>query len=197
MGFISIGLNKQNKREIAMSTISYVSLIFDIILCREEKSMFFGGEQGELSRRGQLFYKEDEQSMNFEADSDPRGADCSILVVNLNIDFDLSTKRAQNIWGYHPYTMWIQKRLPMPRYFSGSLLLLDESISIQDVERLEGSLAWKTYYDSAMGWLCVGDHEYHEGDVTVEFLTNTLATLNKQGELKALWLKPIFVVLTQ
>jgi hypothetical protein len=158
--------------------------------------MFFGVEHGDLSGHGQLFYKEDEWSIYFEADSNLEDADCSILVVNLNIDFDLSTKRAGAIWGYHPHSMWIQKKVLIPQYFSGSLLLLDELMEVQDVRRLEGSLEWKTYYDRETGWLCIGDYVHHKGDVIVEFLTNTLAALSKKGELKALWLKPIFVANT-
>jgi hypothetical protein len=159
--------------------------------------MFFDAKEDYLSHCGRLVYIRDDWSISFEADTDAGDAYCSILVVNLNVDFDLSTKRANNIWGYHPHTGWIPQKLYIPQHFPGSLFLLGDFMLFQDINRIEDSLKWKTYYDSEIGWLCVGDYIQHEGDIIVEFLTDTLAALNKKGELKALWLKPVFVVTAQ
>ena len=40
-------------------------------------------------------------------------------------------------------------------------------------------------------WFCVGDPDF-KGTINVNFIENAIATLNSQGEIKALWIKPVF-----
>ena len=47
------------------------------------------------------------------------------------------------------------------------------------------------FFDSSSGWFCVGDPDF-KGTINVNFIENAIATLNSQGEIKALWIKPVF-----
>ena len=47
------------------------------------------------------------------------------------------------------------------------------------------------FFDSSSGWFCVGDTDF-KGTINFNFIENAIATLNSQGEIKALWIKPVF-----
>jgi hypothetical protein len=155
----------------------------------KERDMLFRAEKGPLEHHGQVIYIKRDWSFDFV----PRqGCECSILIVNIELCFDAETRRASEIGGYHPDAKWIHKLLTPPHAFTGSLILLDDTIEDGDIVSLEGSFEWSTFYDPTSGWVCVGNEQTSAEDEAVEFAANTIVVLHQQ-QIKALWLRPVFV----
>ncbi len=154
--------------------------------------MLFVAEEGPILHHGQVVYVQKDQAFNFVPQ---QITDCSVLIGDVELGFMISpnkSKRASQVWGYcGSPARWIQQRLQVPVFFSGSLLLCNEMIDEGDIVRLEGSQAWNISYDQATSWVCIGDATFTQDDVAVEFATNCGVVLQKD-QLKALWLKPIF-----
>jgi hypothetical protein len=170
-----------------------LEVVQDCISCSTfvGENMLFEAEKGELLHHGQIVYVQDDYAFDFVPQ---QIANCIVLIDTIELDFIIyynDIKRASQIWGFHaPPTLWIKKELHVPAFFTGSLILLNETIEEGDIIRLEGSDTWNTYYDAQTGWVCIGADNQDEEDVTVEFATNLLAVLQKK-QLKAIWLKPL------
>ncbi len=153
--------------------------------------MLFEAEKGELLHHGQIVYVQDDYAFNFVPQ---QMTNCTVLLGTTELDFIIyanNIKCASQIWGFHaPPTLWIKKELHVPAFFTGSLILLDETIEEGDIIGLEGSETWNTYYDAQTGWVCMGTDDQNEEGVAVEFATNLLAVLDG-SQLKAIWLKPL------
>ncbi|HLG64539.1 MAG TPA: hypothetical protein VKY19_21555 [Ktedonosporobacter sp.] len=153
----------------------------------------FEAKKGKLSYHGQVVYRREEWSLDFLPN---QVSDFDVIIVDmLNIAFlvmDTSIAYACQICGYHPHTIWIKKELSLPTFFEGSLILHSDVVNEFDNVKLEGAERWKTYYDEALGWLCIGNERKDQEDRAVEFATGIIAVVNKQ-RLKSLWLKPIFI----
>ena len=153
--------------------------------------MLFEAEKGDLLHQGQVVYVQDDYAFNFVP---AQIADCTVLIGTLELNFIFyyrDVKRASQIWGFHaPPKRWIRKELHAPSFFTGSMILLHETIEEGDIFGLEGSEAWHTYYDAQTGWVCMGTDVQDKEDIAVEFATNVVAVLQK-NQLKALWLKPL------
>jgi hypothetical protein len=145
--------------------------------------------KGPLEYYGQVVYVKRDWSFDFVPH---QMCGCSILIADIELCFHSEIRRASEIGGYHPDATWIHKPLTPPHAFTGSLILLDDTIEDGDIVRLEGSFEWPTSYDPASGWVCVGDDQTSTEDEAVEFATNTMVVLRQQ-QLKALWLRPVFV----
>lgn len=154
--------------------------------------MLFAISQRDAPRAGRLVYVARDWAIDFETEGEEQGSrDGTILVRDLNIDFDLHTKEALTIWGYHPHTRWKRATLRVPYAFPGNLLL-EEKRGLLEIVRLPESEAWQSQYDAKTRWLCVGDPQLEDEDQAVEFLTNAIAVI-KRTDLKAIWLKPVLI----
>jgi hypothetical protein len=122
-----------------------------------------------------------------------RNTDISIFIKDLGIDIESIGMRALGVGGYHPDGgSWIRKELNPPRAEEGALILEADIEPGRGDFRLPESLEFKTYYDEKSGWVCIGNCEKSKDSQTVEFLKNCIAVL-EDGNLIALWLKPVFV----
>ena len=139
--------------------------------------------------KGELIYNKKTQ----ELDSKPQiRSDITLLLKYINLDFSSDTMEATQVWGYHNQLTWKYKKMNIPKYIQGKLILnipLEPGISI----RIKEADNWKTYYDENTGWLCVGNIKTQENEMNIEFFTNTVLTVNEIGEIKGLWLKPSFI----
>ncbi|MED4954715.1 hypothetical protein NYE69_12275 [Paenibacillus sp. FSL R5-0527] len=149
--------------------------------------MFIANLNG-IKKQGQLTYEKSEYSFDF---SPAKPADITVMISYLHLGIDSETMLAQQVWGYNPYTVWVQKELKVPSYSTGELYL-EETIQAGFSKSLDETEQWLTSYDESSGWICIGDNNVSLDDITVEFANNTLATLN-EGKIKAIWLKPLFV----
>jgi hypothetical protein len=127
-------------------------------------------------------------------ETEPHGiADITVEYAYLQLGFDSVTMNATNIWGYSPKKSWKRKRFRVPTRSRGKLHLLRKDLSSGVTVGDGNSDTWKNYYDAMSGWICLGDKDFATTiQNSVEFLPNTVATLNERGELVALWLKPRF-----
>lgn len=134
---------------------------------------------------GKLVYEKSEYSFNFEP---VKNTDINLMIGYLYLGVDSQTMLAKQVWGYNPYNAWIKKKLTVPIYFTGELSL-EEEIQVGISKRLVENGQWLTSYDLKSGWICIGDDSLTLDNISVEFATNIVATLNK-GRIKAIWLKP-------
>ena len=119
----------------------------------------------------------------------------SIMIQNINICFDIQTKCANDIWGYHNYNVWNNTTLTVPDFVRGKLILTLD-IKDDDVYRIERANKWKTFYDLQSGWICIGNlytgicKAYIDKDNgCIEFYPNVIAIICN-SELEAIWIKP-------
>lgn len=98
---------------------------------------------------------------------------------------------ANQIFGLAPYQSWKAIKLNIPKVtHKCALRLLD--VFDWGTKRLDNrDDEWEMFFDSSSGWFCVGDPDF-KGTINVNFIENAIATLNSQGEIKALWIKPVF-----
>ena len=154
--------------------------------------LLFEAIKGKVSYQGQIVYRRDEWSFDFLPN---QVSDFAVIVGMLNIAFIVvgtSIAYACQIWGYHPHTIWIEKKLSLPISFEGNLVLRSDVVNEFDNVTLEEAKRWKTYYDDAIGWVCIGDDSQDKEDLAVEFATGIIAVINKQ-HLKSIWLKPALI----
>ena len=98
---------------------------------------------------------------------------------------------ANQIFGLAPYQSWKAIKLNIPKVtHKCALRLLD--VFDWGTKRLDNrDDEWEMFFDSSSGWFCVGDPDF-KGTINVNFIENAIATLNSQGEIIALWIKPVF-----
>lgn len=149
--------------------------------------MIFKVKKSDKIVQGQLIYDKKEYSLDFKP---PQNTDCSIMIGYLYLGVDSESLLVRQIWGYNPYSSWVNKYLKTPYSFPGELVLGKE-IEAGTSRRLIEVGKWKTFYDSNTGWICIGNDSNLQDDINVEFATNTIVVLNRK-KIKAIWLKPIF-----
>lgn len=120
---------------------------------------------------GEVIYRRSENSFDF---SPLRNADITLMIGYLYLGIDSEIMLARHIWGYSPFAGWLEKKLIVPTYFAGELILSIE-MPIGISTKLGDSVCWKTYYDSEQGWVCIGDYNDSVTSIAVEFAENTIA----------------------
>jgi len=148
----------------------------------------FQAKPGELMYHGHPVYRREDWGFDFEPSQ--VGGDMGVLVRDVEVLFDSALRCASQVSGFCPHMSWIRKSLSIPASFTGSLLLLDETIDTPDIVRIDGSSDWNVSYDPGTGWVCIGFETEDQEDVAVEFATDTIVVLHPPY-LKAVWLKPI------
>jgi hypothetical protein len=129
---------------------------------------------------------------NHEFDSNPKiNSDITLLVGYINIGFDSETKKATQIWGFHHNFNWINKKLNQPLLSKGEIKL-DIDIAPGDSKRIKEATNWHTSYDSTNGWIKFGNDLDTSKAHNIEFFTNTVMSIDDNGKIVALWLKPEF-----
>jgi len=139
------------------------------------------------SSTGQVFYNPAEKG--FDTLPDVK-SDITLLIAYVNIGFDSDDMCSNQVFGLSPEYSWIRQKLLAPKDFSKCALKLNEDFDY-GTWRLDRGNEWKTYYDADSGWICIGTPQIKGQAININFLNNAIATLNMQGELQSLWMKPL------
>jgi hypothetical protein len=100
-----------------------------------------------------------------------------------------SDKTVRIISGLSPHNSWYYKKLNIPGYNKG-ILLVESKLKSGFATNLKETENWKSKFDPQSGWFCIGDDITSLTDSSVEFATNIIAVLDIDRHLKALWWKP-------
>lgn len=114
----------------------------------------------------------------------------SLLLAYIEIQFDGEDMCAKEISGLSPKGTWKKARLAKPENVLKGALKLEENFE-WGVYRLDADDGWETFYDEESGWVCVGEPDSAADGSNINFISNAIATIDKKGELKALWIKLI------
>ncbi len=118
--------------------------------------------------------------------------DISIAVAYLNLGVDSEDMCVKCLWGFSPRESWRQVELSVPEGTEGALRLVGE-YEAGFTWRIDGDKMWESYFDQKSGWYCIGNPTLEEENIAVKMINNLLVVVNNVGELKAVWIHPIFV----
>jgi hypothetical protein len=146
---------------------------------------------------GYVFYNSSENGMDTYPDAK---SEITLLCTYIQIGFSsgnfddteyINNMRANQIFGLAPYQSWKPKELNVPPItYQCALRLLD--VFDWGSKRLDKNNEWQMNFDRVSGWFCAGNPDF-SGGVNVNFIQNAIVALNENGEIKALWIKPVFV----
>lgn len=152
---------------------------------------FYYKESSQI-RKGKMTYIEEDYSFYFEKDFLNRdyGCDASVLLNDLcvEISVDCVTNRALFIAGYSDKAKWIEAKLDKPNYCDGELYVQTDMAFNQGIgysyKKIDGAI----YFDKDKKICAIGNPLTDEITIGIQFATNTVAILNMNGELKAIYL---------
>lgn len=141
-----------------------------------------------------LVYRSEEFS--FDVVPSPEDAFTSILFGDLNLEVNEAGKLV-SVWGLCPHPKWKKAIATPPNYGVGDLIVrphkpLQRGISIETPPR-----ETHVYCDPASGWVKITPPNTLtiSGDalVSVEIITGVVFEINREEELKTLWLRPRYL----
>jgi len=107
--------------------------------------------------------------------------------LQIGIDFD---KRLTYVWGYEPLIKYSETNKFPSAYEDRDLVAVIERELIPGVSiELDKEKDWPTYINKDMGWVCIGDPTIEERRL-IKFASDSIATLNNESEMVAIWLHP-------
>lgn len=71
-------------------------------------------------------------------------------------------------------------------------LKIDKELESGESERIIEVGQWKTFFDSRINWVCIGDIHAHNQCLGVEFADGIIAVITNDGLLRSIWLNPDF-----
>lgn len=119
--------------------------------------------------------------------------DFSLLVGNsyASLDISIGTGRVCQLTGLSPRDAWIEQKLSHPKATLGCLKVSLPN-ECQAGMGLQYAPEWRTYFDDASGWICIGSPCCVSSDEVILFACNTIAVVSN-GNLKSVWIKPVFL----
>lgn len=138
--------------------------------------------------QGHLYYSIDNHEFNSTPDIN---SDITLVIAYIQIGFDSETKNATQIWGFHHNFNWIEQELTIPIFSKGEVKL-DIELEPGDSKRIKDIDKWNTYYDRKSGWIKIGPNSGSNANQNIEFFTNTVISIDENGEINSLWLRPHF-----
>ena len=144
-------------------------------------------QYSENINEGQAVYNKSDNFFDFISNN--IGDSITLLIGYIQLTIDANTNQLVRVWGPHPYRLWKEHSLDVPKAKKGIVIIENDyeaSIAYREPE-MQG---WKTYYDQKSGWVCVGDPKIKE--TAIMFATDIFVVI-KDNEIKALWIKPKFV----
>lgn len=118
--------------------------------------------------------------------------DISIAIAYLNLGIDSDDMCVKCLWGFSPRESWKEANLFAPSATEGALRLIGE-YEAGLTWRIDKDRMWESYFDKESGWYCIGDLILKKEDVAVKVSNNMTAVVDSTSELKAIWIRPIFV----
>lgn len=143
-----------------------------------------------------VIYDEDEYSFTtkpFESGSDFT----SITIDTLQLEIDNEGKIVY-VWGYYPLTQCKRTKTFPYRYEKKDLVAVLEKppipgVSISLIKNKRNSHVcdrWPIYINQERGWICIGNPDTTNKKL-IQFAPDSIAALDKNSELIAVWLHPI------
>jgi hypothetical protein len=148
---------------------------------------------------GILEYDADEYSFRFKAaspvDLSERAGDgglTSLSIGTLQIEVGVATRTAIYVWGLHPRTGWQTDVIPPPRPVPGLVRVASPDRLLPGVSLDVGEVpGWSTRYDQDNGWVRVAAEADNFEEEQILIASDTVLGL-RSGELRSLWLRPVF-----
>ncbi|MBR4790143.1 MAG: hypothetical protein IK024_04535 [Treponema sp.] len=135
-----------------------------------------------------IHYSVTDQSFVYDSTSE---ADIFFLISYLELGFDSDDNLLKSISGLSFQKSWKERKLYEPQGLEGTLLLKKECESGK-IYRLDKNTIWDSYYDKTKGWFCLGEPVVKQTYKTIKVFNNAYVILDNFGEIKSLWIKPIF-----
>lgn len=110
----------------------------------------------------------------------------------IQLHFDSGDMTARQISGLSPHYSWQLQALNVPAYDKGRLILEQQVEGGTGAYGIQETEEWISRFDVESGWFCIGGCQSSPGDQAVEFAIHTVAVVDKNRYLKALWWKPVF-----
>ena len=127
---------------------------------------------------------------SFEYDSISK-ADIFFLISYLELGFDSDDNLLKSISGLSFQESWKECKLCEPQGEEGTIRLIKECESGKTY-RLDKNVIWDSYYDNTTGWFCLGEPMVEQTYKTIKVFNNAYIMLDDSGEIKSLWIKPVF-----
>ena len=106
-------------------------------------------------------------------------SDVYIIINYLNFGFNFDMI-ANNLWGLCPNYSWKRKKLVLPQYINGVVILDGDYVSGSNY-RIGKKEIWEQNFDEEQGYLCVGICKHEPGDVSIKCLNEAIATINNEN----------------
>lgn len=135
-------------------------------------------------------YSKEEQSFFTEPEA-PGGFSIMIKGGYTGLDVSLISSTLYCVSGLSPQKTWEKAKLEYPSAIQG-VVKVQFDFDVQQGMGIDYAIDWKTFYDKSTGVICIRNSNIPCDAVNVEFTNNTVATI-VNGNLVAVWLKPIFV----
>ena len=135
----------------------------------------------EYNQQEELIYKTDTKEL---IATPTINSDITFSFIYLFLGFNSENMESTQFWGYHNDFSWIKRSLVSPKS--------DKGVIGGDSLRIDYAYSWETYYDEQSGWLKIGSEILSEELSYVEFFRNTIAGIDRCGNIQEFWLKPKF-----
>ena len=115
----------------------------------------------------------------------------AILTINyLQIKVSLLNKQLMYLLGLSPRKMWVKRNLNLDGYTKSAIVVKGKFHPQTGIgyELKYDDQLWVTYYDEHKNLFCIGDFLYK--GLNYEFVNDTIITLDHEGHIHAIWLRP-------
>jgi hypothetical protein len=139
--------------------------------------------------QSEVIYRDYEYSFDCEPNN---GGDITLVIGDyIQLKIWSSNMMTSCVYGLSGYHSWKKIILNPPTYKKGRLILMNY-LEPGAAVHMKESATWESKFDYNNGWFCIGNDSTSEDDSSVEFTINTVAVIDKNRYLKALWWKPKF-----
>lgn len=120
-------------------------------------------------------------------------SDFSIMIKGgyTSLDVSLISSTLYCVSGLSPQNTWKKAKLMYPSASQGLVKVIFD-FSVQPGMGIDYAINWETFYDTSTGVICICNSNIPYDVANVEFTNNTVASIDN-GNLVAVWLKPLFV----
>ena len=143
----------------------------------------------EYNQQEELIYKTDTKEL---IATPTINSDITFSFIYLFLGFNSENMESTQFWGYHNDFSWIKRSLVPPKSDKGVIVVTNNDINGGDSFRIDYAYNWETYYDDKTGWMKIASKTEYENLDSVEFFKDTIAEIDKQGEIQSFWLRPEF-----
>lgn len=118
--------------------------------------------------------------------------DINVAIAYLNLGVDSEDMCIKCLLGFSPRDSWKEDKLLVPSAIEGALELVGK-YDAGLTWRIDKNKMWESYFDKESGWYCIGNPILGIEDAAVRIINNMIVVVDKENELKAVWVHPTFV----